>query len=145
MNVADTREITIVGAGLAGALQAVLLAQQGFCVRLFERNADPRSGGQAGGRSINLALAERGRHALQRAGLLEAVDEYTIPMRGRMLHDRDGNLTLQPYGARDDEVIYSVHRAKLNRTLLDAAESTGCITCHFEHRLEDIDWDRRVL
>src|SRR5699024_2446956 len=56
--------ITIVGAGLVGSLLATLLAQRGFPVDLFEKRPDPRQAGFLGGRSINLALSERGIHAL---------------------------------------------------------------------------------
>ncbi len=145
MQVSATREVVIVGAGLAGTLLALLLARRGFRVEVFERNPDPRGGHAAAGRSINLALAERGRHALRLAGMLEAVDRFTLPMRGRMLHDLDGHLTLQPYGADASEVIYSTHRALLNRTLLDAAEQTGQVQVHFDHRLEHVDWHERHL
>ncbi|MEE4175733.1 MAG: NAD(P)/FAD-dependent oxidoreductase [Xanthomonadales bacterium] len=132
--------ITLVGAGLAGALLAVLLAQRGIEVRVFERNPDPRQGGAPGGRSINLALAARGRHALRRAGLLEAVDAFTLPMGGRMMHSEWGELTRQPYGATEDEVIWSVHRSRLNRLLLDAAEESGRVELNFDHELERVDW-----
>ncbi|NND44452.1 MAG: FAD-dependent monooxygenase [Xanthomonadales bacterium] len=145
MKVSATRRITIAGAGLAGSLLAVLLSRRGYAVDVFERNPDPREAGDAAGRSINLALAERGRHALAQAGLLDAVDQYTIPMRGRMLHDIDGALTLQPYGKDESEVIWSVHRARLNRTLLDAADEDPNVTLYFEHRIDDIDWDQRRL
>ena len=62
---------TLVGAGLVGALLATLLAQRGFGVEVFERRPDPRRAGFQGGRSINLALAERGWHGLRLAGLQE--------------------------------------------------------------------------
>ena len=62
---ADPKRLTIVGGGLAGALLATLLAQRGWSVDVFERRGDPRLYGYAGGRSINLALAERGLHALR--------------------------------------------------------------------------------
>ena len=65
--------ITIVGAGLVGSLLATLLAQRGFTVDLFEKRPDPRQAGFLGGRSINLALSERGIHALRMAGLEQAV------------------------------------------------------------------------
>ncbi len=145
MKVRDTRRITIVGAGLAGTLLAVLLSRRGFELDLFERNPDPRKGNAPAGRSINLALAERGRHALNEAGLLETVDRFTIAMRGRMLHDIHGQLTLQPYGKDESEVIWSTHRALLNSTMLDAAEATGKVRIHFNHQLEGVDWDRKVL
>ena len=80
------RHITLVGAGLAGALLATLLAQRGFRVEVFERRGDPRVHGYAGGRSINLALAERGLHALRQAGADKDVLKQAVMMRGRFVH-----------------------------------------------------------
>lgn len=140
MKVSRTGRLTIIGAGMAGTLLAVLLAQRGYRVEVFERNPDPRKGGAPAGRSVNLALGERGRHALRMAGLLEAVDAFSIPMRGRMLHDLDGATRLQPYGKDESEVIYSVHRARLNACLLDVADAAKSIAIRFGHRLEAIDW-----
>lgn len=149
MRIADTARVTVVGAGLAGALLATRLAQRGFEVRVLERHADPRpdsrQGPSPGGRSINLALAARGRHALAEAGLLEAVDRFTLPMGGRMMHSEWGELTHQPYGATEDEVIWSTHRSRLNRLLLDAAEATGRVDIRFERELAEVDWARRRL
>lgn len=139
----QSNRITIVGAGLAGSLLAVLLAKRGLKVDLFERFPDQRRTAIPAGRSINLALAERGRSALRGAGLLESVDAFAIPMAGRMLHEPGEEPRLQRYGQRDDEVIYSVHRAKLNRHLLDAAEAAGAAT-HFERRLESADFEAGI-
>ncbi|MCA1715275.1 MAG: NAD(P)-binding protein, partial [Gammaproteobacteria bacterium] len=100
--------MTIVGAGLAGALLATLLARRGWQVDVFERRGDPRVHGYAGGRSINLALAERGLHALRSADAAEAVLDKAVMMRGRMVHFADGSLQLQRYGRDDSEVIWSV-------------------------------------
>lgn len=133
--------VTIIGAGMAGTLQAVLLARRGYTVVLFERNPDPRKDAAPAGRSVNLALGERGRHALAEGGLLDLVDTFSIPMRGRMLHSPDGETRLQPYGKDDSEVIYSVHRARLNTCLLNAAEELEGVTIRFNHKLERIDWD----
>ena len=55
-----TERIIITGAGLAGCLLAVQLGQAGYEVLLLERRSDPRSKGEIGGRSINLAISERG-------------------------------------------------------------------------------------
>ncbi|MEM1411061.1 MAG: NAD(P)/FAD-dependent oxidoreductase [Pseudomonadota bacterium] len=145
MRVAETERITIAGAGLAGALLATLLGQHGFRVDVFERNADPRRGGLRGGRSINLALAARGRHPLRIAGLLEDVDRFTLPMGGRMMHSEWGELSHQAYGATEDEVIWSTHRSRLNTLLLDAAEATGRVRLHFERALETVDWPARRM
>ena len=136
--------ITLVGAGLVGSLLATLLAQRGYAVDVFERRPDPRKAGFIGGRSINLALAERGWHGLRLAGLKETMRPLAVMMRGRMVHDADGRTNLQRYGRDDSEVIWSVNRGRLNMTLLDAAEAAGAHV-HFDQRLESVDWNNSTL
>jgi kynurenine 3-monooxygenase len=97
--------VTILGGGLAGGLMAILLARRGVSIRLIERRPDLRRPHLSGGRSINLALADRGLHALKVAGLFDAVQSLLIPMSGRMLHDVNGNTQFVPYGQREHEVI----------------------------------------
>jgi kynurenine 3-monooxygenase len=140
----DTPVLTLIGAGLVGSLLAVLLARQGHRVELFERRGDPRRLGYEGGRSINLALAARGLRALDAAGLRDEVMAETVMMRGRMVHELGGPTALQRYGRDDSEVIWSVHRGRLNLTLLDAAEAAGA-RLHFDTRLAGIDWDGNEL
>ncbi|HEX4853182.1 NAD(P)/FAD-dependent oxidoreductase [Arenimonas sp.] len=134
--------ITIAGAGLAGALLATLLARRGWAVEVFEKRPDPRRKGYEGGRSINLALAERGLDALRQAGLQDVVMAQAVMMRGRMVHPPGGGEHLQRYGRDDSEVIWSVHRGRLNIALLDAAEAAGA-KIHFSHRLDGVDFDAR--
>ena len=124
--------INLVGAGLAGALLAVLLARRGFKVTLYERRPDPRETNAESGRSINLALAARGIHALERAGVMDRISPLLIPMRGRMVHDASGSASLQSYGQREHEVIYSVGRAALNRVLIEAAARYDNVEMRFE-------------
>ena len=137
---AERPSLSIVGAGLAGALLATLLARRGWTVDVFERRGDPRILGFAGGRSINLALAERGLHALRVAGADAAVLDHAVMMRGRMVHFADGTTQLQRYGRDDSEVIWSVSRGGLNMVLLDAAEAAGA-RLHFDRRLHAVDFD----
>ena len=117
--------ITVIGAGLAGTLLAIMLARRGHRVRLHERQDDMRRVQVDAGRSINLALAARGIRALELAGVMDRVRSELVPLPGRMLHDLSGALTFVPYGQRPDEVIYSVSRPGLNCILLDAAEREG--------------------
>ncbi|GAB3752289.1 FAD-dependent oxidoreductase [Lysobacter olei] len=137
------RHITVIGAGLAGALLATLLAQRGWKVDVYEKRGDPRVKGYAGGRSINLALAERGRHALRMAAGDDEVMVHAVMMRGRMVHFRDGRTDLQRYGKDDSEVIWSVHRGDLNIVLLDIAEQAGA-RLHFNRSLDNVDFDARI-
>jgi len=142
----STTEITLVGAGLAGSLLAIFLARRGHRVTLIERRPDPRKTGASGGRSINLALANRGIAALEEVGVMDSVRPELIPMAGRMLHDEEGRLRLIPYGNKPHEVIYSVSRAGLNTLLLDAAEATGRVSLRFGESVTGVDFaNRRVL
>jgi kynurenine 3-monooxygenase len=136
--------ITIIGAGLVGALLAQQLARRGIAVSVFEKRADPRSAGFVGGRSINLALAERGLQALRRSDLADAVLKQSVMMRGRMVHALDGTSGLQRYGVDDSEVIWSVSRAALNILLLDAAERAGA-RFHFGQTLTGADFPARRI
>jgi kynurenine 3-monooxygenase len=136
--------ITIVGAGLGGTLAAVFLARRGLEVTLYERRPDLRRVQQPAGRSINLALANRGLAPLRAAGLETEVRKLLTVMRGRMVHPLSGALDFQPYGQRGHEVIYSVSRPGLNALLLDAAEAAG-VRLRFEMRCACVDFDRDTL
>lgn len=129
---------------MAGSLLGTLLAQRGWRVDLFERRGDPRRVGYEGGRSINLALAERGLHALRQAGLERDVMAQAIMMRGRMVHVPGQPPQLQRYGRDDSEVIWSIHRGRLNLSMLDAAEKAGA-RIHFNAALEQVDWPEQRL
>jgi len=140
---AAERSISLIGAGLAGALLARLLALRGWRVDVYEKRGDPRIAGYQGGRSINLALAERGRHPLRLADAEAPVMAQAVMMRGRMVHPLHGEVNLQRYGRDDSEVIWSVHRGELNVTLLNLAEQAGA-KLHFDRRLDRVDFDRQI-
>jgi kynurenine 3-monooxygenase len=130
--------ITVIGAGLNGPLLAILLVKRGFRVEIYERRPDMRRGRISAGRSINLALSARGIHALIEAGLWKAMSDLIIPMRGRMMHAEAGDLTFQPYGKDEAEVINSISRAALNIALMNAAEAQG-VTIHFQQQCTGFD------
>src|SRR3984957_3438002 len=131
-------KITVIGAGLTGPLLAVSLVQRGFRVAIYERRPDPRRVRLSAGRSINLAISVRGIHALREAGLWESMRNIIIPMRGRMMHSLSGELTFQPYGKDETEVINSISRADLNAALMNEAEKRG-VKIHFNERCIGFD------
>jgi len=129
----ETDSVLVAGGGLAGSLMALYLAQRGYGVDVYEYRHDMRKGGAAGGRSINLALSERGLNALRAVGLEDRIRELCIPMHGRMIHDIDGGTHLQPYG-KEGQFINSVSRQLLNEILMDAAEDHERVDFHFRKR-----------
>lgn len=136
-------KFSIVGAGLVGSLLSIYLTKKGCKVEMYERRPDLRKGGNYGGRSINLALSDRGWKALKDAGLTEEISKIAIPMKGRMVHDIQGNLSFHAYG-KENQAIYSVSRADLNYKLMDLAEEKG-VKIHFDHRCDDVDLNTNVL
>jgi len=131
--------VAIVGAGLAGCLLACFLARRGLRVSLFERRADPRLGKPERGRSINLAISERGLDALRQVGLEQQVMAGAIAMHGRMIHPIDGPLDFQSYSADGQRAINSISRGGLNNALLEAAESEDLVDISFDHRLTEFE------
>lgn len=138
-------DITLIGAGLSGALLSIYLAKNGFRVKIFEQRPDIRKEKINAGRSINLALSARGFHALGEVELEEKIMEKAIPMKGRLLHSVEGHLQFIPYGHKPSEVIYSVSRAALNKILLDSAEHDYGVRIHFNQKCTDVNFSSNEL
>ena len=136
--------IAIIGAGPVGSLMSIFFARRGYKVSIFERRPDIRLTELQSGRSINLALANRGITALEQVGLMDDVHPHLIPMRGRMIHQLDGGQKLQLYGSRPSEVIYSVARGELNKILMNAAEANG-VNIVFQQECAGVDFDKKTL
>ena len=133
--------ISVVGAGLTGSMMALYLARRGYDVRVWERRPDLRETAFAEGRSINMALSTRGLTALSGIDLKEHAERLCIPMYGRMMHDRCGELSFQPYG-QEGQHINSVSRTALTRLLVDEADAHANIDMNFEYKCLDVDLDQ---
>jgi kynurenine 3-monooxygenase len=136
----NNKEAIIVGAGLVGSLWAVFLARRGYAVKVFERRSDMRSAGYKGGRSINLAMSERGWKAVEKAGIREKIEQVAIPMPGRMMHSVDSQLTFQAYG-KEGEAISSVSRGGLNLELLNIADRFPKVEFFFDYQCVNVALD----
>jgi kynurenine 3-monooxygenase len=132
------KNIVIVGAGLVGSLLGLYLKRRGHNVEIFERRPDMRKSHSSAGRSINLALSDRGFAALEKIGLVDEIKKIAIPMQGRCIHNIDGSTAFQPYG-KNGQCIHSVSRTELNMKLMNHAEENG-IDIFFHERCVAIDW-----
>jgi kynurenine 3-monooxygenase len=137
------KNILIVGAGLVGSLLSIYMARRGYRVRVYERRGDMRAEKVAAGRSINLALSDRGLLALEKVGLTDQIRQIAIPMHGRYIHNTDGEPAFQPYG-KEGQYINSVSRATLNMRLIDLAEQSGAEIL-FNQRCDRIDWEKEEV
>jgi kynurenine 3-monooxygenase len=132
------KNMVVIGAGLVGSLLSIYLAKKGYRVTIFERRGDMRREEVEAGRSINLALSDRGIKALTEVGIAEDILSMAIPMHGRAIHQPDGQTAFQPYG-KQGQYINSISRKVLNEKLMDLAEAQG-IKIHFGQRCSGIDW-----
>lgn len=140
----SSQKIAIVGAGLVGGLWAVYLAKRGHQVDVFDRRPDIRKMKVVQGKSINLALSDRGWRGLEGAGIGDDIRKVAIPMSGRLMHAVDGTLTYQPYG-KDGQAIYSVSRGVLNQTLVRCAADQPGVQLYFSHRCKDVDLNSNTI
>ncbi len=137
------KKVAIVGAGLCGSLLALRLAQKGYQIDVFEKRPDLRKQELDAGRSINLALSDRGFKALRLVGLEEKAREIAIPMYGRMIHPINKKSHFMKYSGREQDYINSISRPGLNALLLDEAEKTGNIRIHFETPCKNVFFEKR--
>jgi len=137
------KNLAIVGAGLVGSFLSIYLRKRGYNVSVFERRPDMRKSGEYAGRSINLALSNRGLRALEEVGLAEKVKPVAIPLHGRTMHDVKGNLSFLPYGTQG-QFINSISRSGLNIVLMDEAERLG-VNIHFGQRIQHVDLEKNSI
>jgi len=138
------QRIAVVGGGLVGSLLSVYLSRRGHDVHTFDRRPDIRKMKIVQGKSINLAMSERGWKGLEGAGIADKVKSMALPMTGRLMHAVNGTLTYQPYG-NEGQAIYSVSRGLLNQSLIAEAGSRDNVTLWFSERCIDMDPDSRQL
>lgn len=134
------KTFTVIGAGPVGTLLAVSLARHGYKVGLYEGRPDSRETSVYEGKSINIALSDRGWTSLEKIGISAEAKSQAIPMYHRAIHGIDGSLSALPYGQEGD-AIWSVSRGGINELLLDIADDEPNIATHFEHKLIDVDFE----
>lgn len=133
------QKVIIIGAGLSGSLLAIYLAKRGIECEIYEARGDMRKNATAAGRSINLALSNRGIAALKEVGMDEYMLSQAVPMYGRMIHNLDGTTKLLPYSGRKGEFINSVSRSGLNIALMNEAEKYDGVKILFNEKCVDFD------
>lgn len=138
-------KVIIIGAGLCGALLALRLAQKGYSVIVYERRPDMKKETISAGRSINLALSDRGLKGLELVGIKDDVEALIIPMHGRMIHPLSGSSTFVNYSGRQGEWINSISRSGLNMLLLDRAEATGKVKFVFNVECQEVNFSKGEL
>ena len=130
------KNIAIVGSGLVGSLLALYLRKAGHTITVFDRRPDIRNV-QFSGRSINLAMSNRGWKSLRAVGIEDEIKKIAIPLDKRAMHVVGQPLYFQKYG-KDGEAIWSISRGVLNRRMIDLAEEAG-VEFRFEEKVWDVD------
>ncbi|BAO55347.1 FAD-dependent oxidoreductase [Nonlabens marinus] len=131
--------ILITGAGLCGSLLGLRLAQRGYNVNVLEKRPDMRDKIIDAGRSINLALSDRGLNALKMVGLGDKVKDLCIPMKARMIHPKNGKVLTSNYSGREEDYINSISREDLNKLLLDKADEYDQVQIDFNDEVVSVD------
>ncbi|MBT8282034.1 MAG: FAD-dependent monooxygenase [Muriicola sp.] len=136
------KNIAIVGSGLVGSLLAIYLRPYGHSVTVFDRRPDIRTI-EFSGRSINLAMSDRGWKALREVSLEKQIKEIAIPLNKRAMHVLGKPQYFQKYG-KEGEAIWSISRGILNRKMIDLAEEAG-VEFKFNEKVWDVDLPTATL
>ncbi len=130
------KNIAIVGSGLVGSLLAIYLRKLGHTITVFDRRPDIRTI-EFSGRSINLAMSNRGWRTLAEIGIEEEIKKIALPMDKRAMHVTGKPIYFQNYG-KEGEAIWSISRGVLNRKMIDLAEKSG-VEFKFEEKVWDVN------
>ena len=140
------RRAIIVGAGPAGALTALYLAQMNWNVSVYERrDAFVQKGEQEkwanrSRRLYNIVLTVRGLEALQQAGI-ELPADQSVALAGNVRHTRRS----VKVGRQFSQTV-SINRDVLAWYLVQSGELRypQQITYHFGRRLQAVNFDQRI-
>lgn len=130
------KNIAIIGSGLVGSLLSIYLRKHGHDITVFDRRPDIRNI-KFSGRSINLAMSNRGWTALREVGIEEEIRKIGIPLDKRAMHVVGQPEYFQKYG-KDGEAIWSISRGVLNKKMIDLAEAAG-VHFRFNEKVWDVD------
>ena len=131
-----TGSIAIVGAGPGGATLARLLDDQGFSVRVFERDASPTARPQGG--SLDLR-PDSGRRAVDRAGLgAEFERRSREEAKAFRMIDSDGEDMPGAGGETHEDAGPEIDRGDLRAMLLEALP-TGMVA--WDHDVDAVEQD----
>ncbi|MDT0688895.1 NAD(P)/FAD-dependent oxidoreductase [Salegentibacter sp. F188] len=136
------KSIAVVGSGLVGSLLALYLKKLGHEVTVFDRRPDVRKV-EFSGRSINLAMSNRGWKALEIVGVETEIRKLALPLDKRAMHVNNKPLYFQKYG-KEGEAIFSISRGILNRKMINLAEDAG-VKFRFEEKVWDINMEEAKL
>lgn len=138
----EKKNIAIIGSGLVGSLLAIYLKRYGHKITVFDRRPDIRNI-EFSGRSINLAMSNRGWNALKTVGIEDEIRKIAIPLDKRAMHVIGKEQYFQKYG-KDGEAIWSISRGVLNKRMIDLAEENG-VDFRFEEKVWDIDLPEAIV
>jgi kynurenine 3-monooxygenase len=138
--------IAIIGAGLAGCFLAILLAERGYRVEIYERASRQEVLKRSSKRSYNLTIYGYAVAALREAGLWPELEALFLPIEESvtfMARQKDSG----PIRSRFDGALpyYAVARAPLLEALVRAAERHPLVTFSFGTPLLSIDRLRKTI
>ncbi|CAM4341019.1 FAD-dependent oxidoreductase [Zobellia nedashkovskayae] len=137
-----SKNIAIIGSGLVGSLLAIYLKKMGHTITVFDRRPDIRNI-KFSGRSINLAMSNRGWQSLAEVGIEEEIKKIAIPLDKRAMHVIDKPIYFQKYG-KEGEAIWSISRGVLNKKMIDLAEDAG-VEFRFDEKVWNVDLPEATL
>ncbi|SIS95149.1 kynurenine 3-monooxygenase [Zobellia uliginosa] len=138
----SSKNIAIIGSGLVGSLLSIYLKKMGHTITVFDRRPDIRNV-EFSGRSINLAMSNRGWQSLREVGIEDEIKKIAIPLDKRAMHVIGKPMYFQKYG-KDGEAIWSISRGVLNRKMIDLAEEAG-VEFRFNEKVWNVDLPEATL
>jgi len=141
MAINDTRQFSIIGAGIGGLAAALALQRIGAQVRVFEKAPEL---GEVG---AGLTISPNASHVLDHLGLRQGLSELgTVLGAGAVRHYATNEILINtPVGTIEEQVAefgninYQIHRADLHKLLLDAVLENDPDSLEVDCQLVDLE------
>lgn len=137
--------VTIIGSGLAGSFLAVLLAQRGFKVTIYERLSKKDICQAASKRSINIVLFGYAITILKKAKLWDTLKPDLLTLQGTVTHVANTEKPVVSLVDQNKMPYYTITRSLLANIFLELAASKPAIKIHFDTALVSLNRHDKTL
>lgn len=137
--------VTIIGCGLAGCFLAVLLANRGIQVNIYEKFSKEDIYDSASKRSYNIVLFGFGITLLKKAGLWESIKPHLLSLTGTVTHIANQQKPVISYVDQKKLPYFTISRAKLAQLLVQIATEQSLVKIHFNNTLLSVNRHNKTI
>ncbi len=138
----ESKDIIIIGAGIAGITLAIRLKRMGIDPMVFEEHEESELIDGYDKKSVNITISHRGIQALKQIDCAKELIEKSMDITGRT-HFIGEESYFTPYTSKPNFCLYSIERKDLTKILIQRAKKEG-VKIQFGFKLTKARFDKKI-